>query len=201
MVKRIEGNNVICIDAGHGGNDGGTIGCDGTYEKDINLIIAKKLGLKLSSFGYNIVLIRDGDYDLASNNAKNRKREDIQKRVKIINEVNCLLFISIHANSYPSNKVFGFQTFYKKDSEDSKRLATIIQNQVNSDLQNSNRKASFINDKYIIDYTNPPGCLVEVGFLSNERELGLLKSDRYQNQLVASITEGISSFLKTYNNT
>ena len=34
---------VVVIDAGHGGQDGGAVGADGTAEKDLNLDIARRL--------------------------------------------------------------------------------------------------------------------------------------------------------------
>ena len=49
---------VIIIDAGHGGEDGGAVGIDGTYEKNINLQIALKVNDFLTLFGYKTHLIR-----------------------------------------------------------------------------------------------------------------------------------------------
>ena len=73
----------ICIDPGHGGIDGGGMSYSEIYEKDINLKISYYLKNYLENSGYNIILTRYGDYDLASNNTKNRKSEDIKKSEEI----------------------------------------------------------------------------------------------------------------------
>ena len=63
----------ICIDTGHGGIDGGGMSYSEIYEKDINLKISYYLKNYLENSEYNIILTRNYDYDLASNNTKNRK--------------------------------------------------------------------------------------------------------------------------------
>src|SRR5690554_3283734 len=163
-------NKVIYIDPGHGGPDGGAVGIDGIFEKDIVLSISKKLKRYLNEAGYEVLMIRDGDYDLADDNSKNKKREDIHNRVKLINDSNCLLYISIHANKYSSPKIYGSQVFYKPNDELSKVLSEEIQDALKSILQNTKRDAKSISGKYLIDHAKVPGALVEVGFLSNPKE-------------------------------
>ena len=69
---------TVIIDAGHGGEDGGAIGINGALEKDINLEIAKKTKLFLSSFGIKSVLTRDSDVLLYDRN------EDYEGRKKVL---------------------------------------------------------------------------------------------------------------------
>lgn len=187
--------NLIVIDPGHGGSDGGSVGLDGTLEKVINLQIAKNLKLCLEDKGFNVILTRDGDYDLASLDSNNRKREDIHKRVKIINESGAVVFLSIHANSYPNGEVKGAQVFYKKGNDNSKFLGEIIQGSIQNNLKNTFRKSKEITNKYLIDYTSITGVLIEVGFLSNQIELENLKNTKYQNLLCAAICDGVIKFI------
>ena len=189
----------ICIDPGHGGIDGGGMSYSEIYEKDINLKISYYLKNYLENSGYNIILTRYGDYDLASNNTKNRKSEDIKKRVEIINQENILLYISIHCNIYSDNKVHGAQTFYNNKKEENKRLAESIQLMLTNILKNTTRKSKRITNKFLIDNAKNIGCLVETGFLSNSDELNLLSSDDYQELVAYSIYLGIINFL-SYNN-
>lgn len=193
-------NNLIYIDPGHGGEDGGAVGVDGIYEKDIVLSISKKLKKYLNEAGYNVLLTRDGDYDLADDSSKNKKREDIHARVKLINESNCLLFVSIHANKFSSPKVYGSQVFYRFKDDDSKTLSEEIQDSLRSILQNTKREAKSISGKYLIDNTNCTGSLVEVGFLSNPEEASLLIDDYYQERLAYAIYIGVLSYLQKINN-
>ena len=188
-------NNIIYIDPGHGGRDGGAIARNEIYEKDINLSISFILKQILENNGFNVKMTRNGDYDLASINAKSHKTEDIHERVKRINNSNCLLYISIHANIYQSDKIHGAQTFYNPHNNDSKTLALKIQESLISLLKNTNRQAKSITGKYLIDNTKKIGCLVEVGFLSNPVELKQLQSPSYQEKIAMAIFLGIFTYL------
>ena len=141
-VDAIEDNEkqFIVIDPGHGGIDGGGMSASGIYEKEINLLISYYLKTYLENSGYNVVLTRSGDYDLASKDSNNRKKEDINKRVDIINKDNTILFISIHCNIYSDDSIRGAQTFYNSNYEDNKILSNNIQKRLCSILKNTNRK-------------------------------------------------------------
>lgn len=187
--------NIIFIDPGHGGPDGGGVGLGNIIEKDIVLIVSIKLKEYLTRSGYNVIMSRYGDYDLADG-PSNVKREDIHNRVKLINDSNCILYVSIHANKYGSPSVRGAQTFYKKNNEKSKELSNHIQEALVSVLKNTNRVAKHIEDKYLIDNAKPVGSLVEIGFITNPEEVKLLTDIRYQEKVAYAIFIGITSFLE-----
>lgn len=188
-------DNLIIIDAGHGGDDGGSIGDDNTLEKDINLQITLHLKDIFEENGFNVLLTRDGDYDLSNPHSTNKKREDIHKRVAIINKSGAKLYLSIHANYYPNEKIFGSQVFYKKDDDTSKVLGILIQKSLTDYLKNTTRQAKEIYDKYLIDNAIIPGVLIEVGFLSNDVELRNLKDETYQKKLSEAIYFGVINYL------
>lgn len=200
IAKETNEENIIYLDPGHGGIDCGGISNNGVYEKDINLKICKYLKIYLENVGYKVKFTRNGDYDLASPGSKNRKNEDILKRVSYIDESNCLLFVSIHCNIYTSNNVRGAQTFYNSKAEDNKILAESIQEKLIAVLKNTNRVAKSINGKYLIDNSKSVGCLVEVGFLSNPEELNLLICENYQEQVAYSVYLGIIDYIGCNNN-
>lgn len=187
--------NLIVIDPGHGGVDGGCVGKDGTEEKNINLEVSLILKEALEKKGFNVVMTRDGDYDLASKESENRKREDIHKRVKIINESGAKLYLSIHVNYYPNAEISGSQVFFKKGSDNSKVLGVLMQNSLKEKLGNTKRFAKEINDKYLVDNVNIPGVLIEIGFLSNKEELLNLKNGEYQKRLSEAICSGVVNYL------
>lgn len=201
-VDAIEDNEkkFIVIDPGHGGIDGGGMSVSGVYEKEINLSISYYLKTYLENCGYNVVLTRSGDYDLASKGSNNRKKEDISKRVDIINNENTILFISIHCNIYSDESIRGAQTFYNSTYEENKILSNKIQNRLCNILKNTNRKEKSITDKYLIDKSIKTGCLIEVGFLSNKEEFNLLVNPAYQDKIAYSIYIGIMEFLGINNN-
>lgn len=183
----------VVIDAGHGGKDGGASGRSGTTEADINLAIAKFLASELSSRGIGVTMTRETRDSLASPFAKNKKRDDMNKRREIIEKVKPDLIISIHLNSFPSYPgVRGLQTFYAKGAEVSKNYAIAIQEELNESSLNINRHAA-VGDYYILDSTPYPAVLVECGFLSNTEEEKLLKTAEYQKLLAYHIAQAVAT--------
>lgn len=185
---------VIVLDAGHGGPDGGAVGKDGTLEKDISLNVVLYLRDYLQQEGALVKLTREDDRDLADENTKgysNRKREDLKERLEIINDSNADFFISLHLNAIPSTKWRGAQTFYYPHFDESKNASIFIQEEIKRNLENTNRYAKAINNIYLLKHAKIPGSLVEIGFLSNPGERDLLKTEKYQKKLAASIYQGV----------
>ena len=186
------GINII-IDPGHGGKDNGTY-YENVLEDEITLNIATKLMNICIDDGAISSLTRVGDYDLASQYAKNRKREDLKKRVEFINSSNADYFISLHLNSYPNNKnVYGPMVYYKRNDEESKNIAISVMNSLN-ELANTS-KPIHPEDFYLFKYTNAPGILVECGFLSNYKERELLLDNEYQEKIARTIYKGLDDYL------
>jgi N-acetylmuramoyl-L-alanine amidase len=189
---------VIVLDPGHGGVDGGAVGADQTLEKDIALSTAKLLRDYLQEQGALVYMTREKDKDLAAEGTRGlskRKSEDIRKRVQFINDHEPDLVLSIHLNAIPSSKWSGAQTFYYPALEENEHLAKFIQTEITSNLNNTTRKAQAIQNVYILKHTEAPSALVEIGFLSNPNERDLLKTSKYQEQMAASIYEGVLRFV------
>ncbi len=182
----------IVVDPGHGGKDEGAQK-EKVKEAQINLSISQKLKSELEKLGANVTLTRDGAYDLASEGAQNRKREDMKKRAAMINEDRIDLFISVHLNAYPNVSIHGAQVFYRKKDEASKAFADIIQKRMNTFTQVE--KKSKTGDYYILNETTPPGVLVECGFLSNENDRLNLTKDAYQQELAKVLSESVAEYL------
>ena len=191
---------IVVIDAGHGGEDGGAIGVNGCYEKDINLKIAEKLSVFLSSRGIKTVLTRNSDillYDRNQDFQGRKKHLDMLERLRITNSYENVIFVSIHQNAFPQEKYSGFQTYYSQNNESSLTLAKLIEEGIKDHLQpQNNRKAKMSAGKiYLLDKLNCPAVLLECGFLSNPTECELLCSEEYQNKLCAVISASIEEFL------
>ncbi|MHA0857715.1 N-acetylmuramoyl-L-alanine amidase CwlD [Paenibacillus sp. CMAA1364] len=185
---------VISLDAGHGGPDGGAVSRQGVIEKDINLAITLYLRDYLQQAGAIVKMTREGDYDLSSPNTKGyskRKTEDLKKRVRMIEEEQSDMFISIHMNSIPSNRWRGAQVFFYPTHPDNAELAALMQEEMKRNLENTDRIAKTVNTVYLLQALKIPSALVEVGFLSNTEEAMLLKDDKYQRKVAASIYKGI----------
>ncbi len=189
---------VIIIDAGHGGEDGGAIGIDGTYEKEINLQISLKVNDILSIFGYETHLIRitDTSVHTVGESIRERKISDIHNRADTMNLYENCIYLSIHQNKYSDSRIWGAQTFYSGNLDESKEIAQFIQNAVSSQLQPDNKRQikKSGTDIYVLYNATKPAVMVECGFVSNQNELNQLKDNTYQNNMALSITTGIINY-------
>ena len=192
-------NKVIIIDAGHGLPDEGAVGFNGTTEQAVNLSIALKLQKIIEQSGAKVVLTRsdeNGIYSLDSSSIRNKKVSDIKNRVEIGNGSDADIFVSIHLNKYPPSEYYrGWQTFYQSSSEDSKRLAEIVQEWIGKNIDYKNNRTPLpISGVYIMEHVEIPSVIVECGFLSNPEEAELLKTDSYQNKLAWGIYTAIEEY-------
>jgi len=189
-------NKVIFIDAGHGGRDPGAVSKLGKNEDKINLDIAMRLKRLVEEGGGIAILTRDGDYGLYSPDATNKKREDLNERKKIADESDSCINIIIHLNSFSQSRYYGAQTFYYRDSQESKQLAEIIQEELRRVLdKDNNRQPKSRNDLFMLKNMQAPTVLVECGFLSNPTEERLLNDEQYQENVAWAIYIGILRYI------
>lgn len=120
---------------------------------------------------------------------------DIKNRVKIGNSSSANIFVSIHLNKIEQSQYYGWQTFFKSNNEESKKLAQSIQNGLNNSIQKENKRESLkITGKYIIEHVEIPTTIVECGFLSNPEEEKQLQDEEYQSKLAWGIYTGIMDY-------
>lgn len=181
---------TIVIDAGHGARDGGSVGANGTIEKEINLKYALALKDKLISAGYYVEMTRENDDALYSPLANNKKLSDMQARLSIIKRVNPNLVISIHMNSFPITTAHGATTYYRKGDESGKTVADLIQKSLNTYIQAPNTKSKE-GDYYILNASYYTAVLIECGFLSNPEEETNLNNEEYMHKLLDAIINGV----------
>ena len=191
-------SRIIVLDAGHGKPDEGAEGNNGTTEEKANLSITLKLQKLLEESGATVILTRsdeNGIYDQNSTTIREMKVSDIKNRVKIGNNSSADILVSIHLNKGDNSSYNGFQTFYKKDDEQGKRLAVDIQGSLKDTIKTENkREAHEISGIYLVDNVEIPTTIVECGFLSNPQEEEKLLTDEYQNQLAWGIFIGIMNY-------
>ena len=183
---------IIYLDAGHGGKDCGAI-ANNINEKDINLVLVKKLEKELVKKGALVHLTRDDDYDLANKNVSQRKRSDLSNRAKMINESECDIYLSIHLNSAPNSTWRGIQVYYDDNNENNLILAKTLNKEFES-FSKLTRKIKEENNYYMYKQINKPGVLIEAGFLSNPSDNYLLRDEEYQNKLINVIVEGVNNY-------
>lgn len=184
---------VFYLDPGHGGIDSGTT-YKNIYEKDINLILCKKLEQQLISHGATVYLTRETDKDLALTKT-NRKRSDLINRAYLINKTKPDMYLSIHLNYLSNSRYKGLQIFYNNKNKENKIIAEELTNNI-KELTSNVREPKYNNSYYMYRNITPPGVLIEVGFLSNQDDRYRLTHEKYQDIIVDSITKSI---IKYYN--
>lgn len=212
LVTAIAGNRVISvvtemipvserkcviIDAGHGGIDGGATSCTGALESTINLEIALKLDDLMHLLGIDTVMIRTSDVSVYTEGESiaAKKVSDLKQRVKIVNETDNAILLSIHQNHYTDSRYSGAQVFYAATAGSdvfAKKLQNALVQVLNPTSKRQVKKADGV---YLMQNINCTGVLVECGFLSNPKEEAKLRSDTYQKQLCCTIASAISLYL------
>ncbi len=188
---------TIVIDPGHGGRDPGKVGVNYALEKDINLKISLKLKKLLEEKGYQIIMTREEDIGLYSEGDANKKRSDLNRRIKTINDSDAKFALSIHQNSFTQEYVKGAQVFYHGESVEGKKLAEILQEQIKETIKDGNhRKAKANQSYYMLKKTKCPLVIVECGYLSNHGEAALLITEEYQDKMAEAISLGVQEYLK-----
>ncbi|HLK32886.1 MAG TPA: N-acetylmuramoyl-L-alanine amidase, partial [Terriglobales bacterium] len=210
----------IVIDPGHGGDDRGSMGVDGAFEKDIVLDVALRLGKLLQGLGAEVIYTRATDRYLP-----------LEARTAIANRENADLFVSIHANSSSDREARGIETYYlnfttspeslevaarentvsrRPVSElrdlvgkiaqqnriaESHEFADDVQASLAHDLPGERnrgvREAPFI----VLTGANMPAILTEISFISNSQDETELKSDAYRQRIAQALYDGISTYI------
>lgn len=189
--------NCIVIDPGHGGEDGGAVSCSGLPESTYNLEIALRLNDLLNLLGYDTKMTRTTDTSIYTKGETlaQKKASDLKERVRIVNETNGALLLSVHQNKFPDERYRGAQVFYGK-TEESKQISEQLQVAFNENKNiMSERQAKKCEGVYLIKHISCPGVLIECGFLSNPSDEVKLRNPEYQKELSSVIAVTIGRYL------
>lgn len=171
----------ILVDPGHGGKDSGTIGLDGTYEKDLSLEIGLKLGKQLEKEGYRVFYTRNED--------KYIKPID---RGREANSLGVDMILSIHCNAIDDNKdERGIQLLYYPSERNLEKSQVLLEELI-AKTRAGNKGSMERKDLILLNQSNMPAFIIEVGFMTNGKELKKLKSSSYQNRIVKGIVKGLN---------
>ena len=179
-------NIRIAIDAGHGGDEAGGIGCLGDKEKDINLSIAKNVQSELKKRGAHVIMTRSGDNYVS-----------LKDRVEIANYGDAVVFLSIHANALPDgadpNKIRGTSIYYYYPQ--AKPLADIIMDTVTSEIGVPNDKVRQ-GSLAVVRNTNALSILIEVSYLINPEDNANLINPEFQKQYAKAIADSLERYFE-----
>ena len=182
-----ESGPILILDAGHGGEDGGTSSAGGSKESDINLNIVLKTEALMAFLGIRTELTRDQDRSMHSEGASTlheKKVSDLKNRVEFVNSIPDAMLISVHQNYFTDSRYSGAQVFYT-GGDVSRQWGEGTQELLRQVLDpDNNRAAKVIPDTiYLFSHISCPAILVECGFLSNGEEASLLLTDTYQRSI------------------
>ena len=199
VSENIEAVKTIIVDAGHGGEDGGTQSSAGVLEKDINLDISLKTGTLLRLMGYSVVYTRTEDklrYGEDAVRQRQKKVSDIHYRMSVMENYPDAVFLSIHQNYFSESKYNGAQVFYSKNNPLSKSLAEKLQSNIKTLLQGENDRQikACGTDVYLLYHAQNPAVMVECGFMSNPGEALLLSDSEYQKKISLAVAAGIEEY-------
>jgi len=217
----------VVIDAGHGGNDVGTHGPSGYYEKDLTLDVAQRLGALISErMGSEVVYTRSDDTYVG-----------LEERTRIANQRGADLFLSIHANSSPYRAAAGVETYVlnfttsktalqlaarenatsdrsihelhsllekialKDKIDESREFAAKLQTSLSVVSKSSTQGAKNRGIKsapfVVLIGAEMPSVLAEIGFLTNSSEELLLRKPEYRQKIAEALYKGISAYADT----
>lgn len=189
--------NTVIIDAGHGGEDGGATSCTGILESLLNLEIALRLRDLMHFLGNKTVMIRTTDTSIYTQGTtlSQKKVSDLKERVRIVNETEGGILVSIHQNTFPDGRYSGAQVFYAA-ADGSKELAGMLQASFAATVNpGSSRQCKSASGIYLMQNIRRPGVLIECGFLSSPEEEAKLRNDSYQKKLCCVIGSNLSFYL------
>lgn len=193
---------MIVVDPGHGGIDDGTRAGYRFLEKDINLQLGFALRAALQRLGAQVMMTRETDTSLSRYDKvyNGRHREDLARRVQIINENAADLFVSVHCNAcpeYPGAR--GSIVYYSQASPVSKQMAESTQARLNrinlANLGAAVRPHAPVGaDYFVLHNTQVPGILLEAGYLTNTVDLRILTTREFQESLAHAVSMGIADW-------
>lgn len=188
-INEFSSANILIIDPGHGGLDGGAVSADGKKESDINLCISLKLNALSHLYGVTTAMTRTSDdipYPQSANTISACKKADQQMRLSLIRDCPNAILYSIHQNYFPHSQVSGAQVLYGHD-ETSRKLGQFLQVELCRYLcPDCRRVASEVDESiYLMKHCECTSVLVECGFLSNPSEAKRLQNNEYQTKIAA----------------
>ncbi len=176
---------LVVIDPGHGGWEPGA-GNGKLNEKDIVLDISLEVERLLAEKNIEYHMIRTDDTYV-----------NLEDRARIANELKAKLFISIHNNSFTDASQSGILTTYNPNSAIGKNIAKVMQSKI-KDIGMRNREIMPRPNLYVLRHTEMPALLLEIGFISNKKDLKLLTDAEFHKTCAQQIVSGIEDILDNH---
>jgi N-acetylmuramoyl-L-alanine amidase len=181
---------TVVIDAGHGGTDHGALAADGTTEKELSLLMLQ--AIKEVSKNDNIKLVFTRETDVY---------QKITEKADFVNAQKADLFISLHMNatSKETTAESGIEIYVPKETDKkTAKQSALLASAINQSLQNSfasNGVKERSKGIWILKATECPSVIIECGFLTNKKDLKMLKDANQRSKMAKLIMKGIGNYL------
>lgn len=186
---------TVVIDAGHGGEDAGAKN-EGLQEKDITLLIAKKIKALNENSNVKIILTREADIS-----------KPVRERVEYVLTQKPDAFISLHVNAagaVPENKgASGFEIYVSRKTngfeKQTKLLASVVSQEIGKtysiapDLKQQNQRGIWVLDAPSINY---PSIMIQCGYMTDKKDLAFINDEKNQEKIARDILSAIEKFAK-----
>ena len=172
---------IIVLDPGHGGSNPGAV-YNGRQEKDDVLALAFAVGDILKNYDINVLYTRWDDTD-----------HSVYERARDANWADADYFVSLHRNSSPvPNTYSGVETLVYSNYGP----AAVMADNINLQLEQIGFRNLGVNERpnlVVLNSTDMPAVLVEVGFINNDADNALFDSRFYD--IARAIADGILTTL------
>ena len=190
----------ICLDAGHGGADAGAVVEDEAgnlvREKDLVLTVAQKIGARLEAAGFEVLYTRTDDKRMSAGNS----RQELRTRLAFCAEQEIDLLLSLHANAYRgAGRAYGARIYHNPENILATRAAALLGEAVSQHtgaLIGRNARVEADSEYTVLEDSERAALLVEMGFLTDRRELALMLSEEWQNTFSDAVCEALVALLK-----
>ncbi len=187
---------ILLLDAGHGGNAAGALSADRSIaEKDLNLLLVKKIEALAPEYGIQTVLTRSEDVDL-----KNADR--IAKATTMPHD----FLLSIHMDAEaPVTGKGGIEAYISRNDNALRPAATTLATALLSGLNQVYPAAKAVKTRqsegiYILDKAVKPAVLLECGYITNPKDLAFILDPANQEKLARGVLEAIATYGLTLKN-
>lgn len=174
----------ICIDPGHSGPVETGACAGGVTEAEVNLQVAKILAKMLEKSGHKVILTREDDVE----------DQELSWRVEIAWKFRADIYICIHCNAIASPSAHGTEVYYFPTSDNGHALARCIQEELVKNCRTEDRGVKTNDEWTVLLETTCPAVLVELAFLTNDKEREMLTDRFLQRQFAVGIVNGIEKF-------